>query len=189
MGGGKRNFSRPSNRLAREKSPVAIDARPRNRFVVGHVRRPRRDRIAALRAFKQPNLHGFDRIEHFRTALGEQVGKSGRDARADQSRAILGHELFVKTELLRAEGIVRQMGIQIEIVGPQPQRGAQDDLIKYSRRCIDDQFCAAGRADDGPEIPRIRFDHSDVLFLPRKRCARSGSRSPHQTVCPWRSSN
>src|SRR6266436_1096706 len=28
-----------------------------------------------------------------------------------------------------------------------------------------------------------------VLFLPRKRRARSGSRSPHQTVCPCRSSN
>src|SRR5580658_75509 len=28
-----------------------------------------------------------------------------------------------------------------------------------------------------------------VLFFPRKRCARSGSRSPHQTVCPWRSSS
>src|SRR5207244_249933 len=28
-----------------------------------------------------------------------------------------------------------------------------------------------------------------VLVLPTKRRARSGSRSPHQTVCPWRSSN
>src|SRR5215472_3883364 len=28
-----------------------------------------------------------------------------------------------------------------------------------------------------------------VLLLPKNRRARSGSRSPHQTVCPWRSSN
>src|SRR6201997_1588299 len=27
---------------------------------------------------------------------------------------------------------------------------------------------------------------SIVLFLPRNRCARVMSRSPHQTVCPWR---
>ena len=168
MGGGKRNFSRSSNRLASENRPVAIDARARNRLVVGHVRRPLRNRVAALRAFEQANLHGLDRVEHFRGALGEQIGEPGRGARADQRRAIFRHELLVKAELLRAERMVREMGIQIEIVSAQAKRRAKDNLVKNSGRGVDDQIRAAARANDGPQISGVRLDHLDRAFLAQK---------------------
>jgi hypothetical protein len=45
------------------------------------------------------------------------------------------------------------------------QSCAQDDLIEYSRGSVDDQICAASRAHDGPQVPRVRLDDFDrALF-------------------------
>ena len=68
------------------------------------------------------------------------------------------------------------MRIQIEVVGAQPQRGAQDDFVEDSGRSVDDQLRAAGRADDGPEIPRIGLDDFDLAFLAQETLRRARGR-------------
>src|SRR5690242_5564064 len=98
------------------KVSVAIDTWPRNRRVVSHVRRPSGNRVFALCTFKEPNLHRFDRIEQFRSALCKQVGEAWSCACANQRRAVLGQETLVKTELLRPEGMMDEMGIQVEVM-------------------------------------------------------------------------
>jgi hypothetical protein len=110
-------------------------------------------------------VDGLDRIEHFRGTLGKQVGEARSGARADQRHAIFRQELLVEPELLGLERVVREVGIQIEVMGPQPQRRAQDDLVENGGRSVYDQVGPATGADDGPQIPGVRFDDLDPALL------------------------
>jgi len=50
----------------------------------------------------------------------------------------------------------------------QPQRRAQNNLVKDCRKRIDDQVCPARRSDDRPDIPRVRFDDLNLAFPAEK---------------------
>jgi len=64
----------------------------------------------------------------------------------------------VKTKLLGSEGMIDQMRVQIEVMGAQPERRTQNDLVEHRRQCIDDQICAARGTHDGPNVAGVRLD-------------------------------
>ena len=109
---------------------VAIDARVRNGFVERDFRRPLRNRIVAFAAFVEADLHGLDLVEHFGRALDEQIRQAWRRAGIDQRGAVFLFEALGERELLRLEGIARQVRTQVDIVRAQAQRGAHHNLIE-----------------------------------------------------------
>src|SRR5208282_695 len=144
---------------------VAIDARAGDRLVVGDIRGPCGDRVLALGAFIEAHVDGFDRVEHFRAALGKQVRQAGSGAGANQGHAILGDEALVKAELLGLEGVVREVRIEVQVVRAQAQSRPQNDFIEDRGRGVDDQVGPAGGAYDGPEVPRVGLHDFDLALF------------------------
>src|SRR5579859_2827865 len=65
----------------------------------------------------------------------------------------------------------------------EPQRCSQHNLIEDRGGSIDDELAAFGNLHDSADVSRIHFRDRD-----RASFAQEPAR-PHQTVCPWRSSN
>ena len=82
--------------------------------------------------------------------------------------AIFRDEALVIAILLGLERRTREVRVQIHVVNAQAQRRAQDDFVEYGRGGVDDQVCAASRAHDGPQVPRVRLDHFDRALFAEK---------------------
>ncbi len=128
--------------LAQLKLSVAIDARVGDCLIERYFRRPLRDGIVALTAFIQADMHGLDFVQQFRGALRKQIGQPRCCSGVDQRHAVFFFEFFLVAELLRFEGMSRQVRAEINVMRAQPQRGPQDNLVKDRCRSVYDELAA-----------------------------------------------
>src|SRR5712664_3259860 len=151
--------------LSELKFSVSVDLRMRNRFIKRNFRRPLRNRVVAFGALIQPDVHRLDLVKHLGGALHEQICQPRRYSGIDQRRAVFFFESLCVTKLLRSEWMARQVGTQIHVVRPQPQRRPQHDLVKKRCRGVDDEVAALGRLYDSAQISRVHFRDGNGAFL------------------------
>src|SRR5450631_863523 len=95
-----------------------------------------------------------------------------------------------------------QVGIQIEVMRPKSQSGAQNNLIEDGGGGVDYQICSAPRAYYRPQVARVGLDNLNLAFFAKKPpCAQSvavsapdgvalaGQKFRQQGTCAARSQN
>src|SRR6266568_4632133 len=99
----KTKFLHLGKTSAQLKSSVAIDARMRDGFVEGNLRRPLRNRIVALTAFIEADVHLLDFVLQIGGPLHQQICQARRRSDINQRRAIFFLEFLRVAELLGRE--------------------------------------------------------------------------------------
>src|SRR5215470_10842192 len=120
--------------------PVPVNPRMRDGLVKGDFRRPLGNRVVAFAAFIQADVDAVHLVQKLRGALDQQVGEPRGRAGVDQGNAMFFFEFLAVADLFRLEGVFRQVGAEIEVVGAKAQSGTQDDFIEDGRRRVDDEL-------------------------------------------------
>src|SRR5215469_16964918 len=147
---------------------VPVNPRMGGGLVEGNLRRPLRDGVTALAALIQADVDRMHFVEQVGGAPYKQVGQAWRRARVDQRNAVLFRESALVSQLLRLEGIFRQVRAEVYIVRPQAKRRPQHNLVENRSRGINDQLAALGRLHDCAQVPSVDRSHGNRRFPAEK---------------------
>ncbi len=110
-------------------------------------------------------MHRFDLIEDVGAAFHEQIRQARGGTGIDQRSAFLLLEFLGVVKLLGPERMARQVGTQVHMMCPQPQRRPQNNLVKHRRRSVNDELAAFRRLHDSAQVSRVHFRYRDgALF-------------------------